>query len=184
MRLSSSSLQAVDGTAVTGHIASMPDTTGSLQREIKQPKAFRSREAEAFLNVLRTSAALVGDLAELLRGYELTQPQYNVLRILRGAGEAGLARGEVGDRMVAREPDVTRLIDRMEQRGLLTRSREGQDRRVVRVRITPQGLSLVNQLDEPVQHMHERQLGHLSETELASLCDLLAKARDGGVVRR
>jgi DNA-binding MarR family transcriptional regulator len=151
--------------------------TGPLQREIKQPRAFRSLEAECFLNVLRTSSALMGDLVELLRPFDLTQPQYNVLRILRGAGEDGLLRGEVGERMVAREPDVTRLLDRMEARGLVTRERGLADRRLVHVRITAEGLAMVDRLDEPVQAMHARQLGHLTAEELTTLSALLVTAR-------
>ena len=94
---------------------------GHLRYQLKQQKPFRSLEAEVFLNVLRTATTFVGQLVEVLRPYELTQPQYNVLRILRGAGGAGLPSGEVGVRMVSREPDVTRLLDRMEQRGLVER---------------------------------------------------------------
>jgi DNA-binding MarR family transcriptional regulator len=148
-----------------------------LQREIKQTTAFRSLEAEVFVNVLRTSAALVSGLADLLRPYDLTQPQYNVLRILRGAGAEGLLRGEVGERMVARDPDVTRLLDRMEARGQVSRERGVDDRRMVHVRISAEGMRLVNTLDEPVQAMHARQLGHLTEAELTTLNTLLVKAR-------
>jgi len=148
-----------------------------LQREIKQPAPFASLEAEVFLNVLRTSATLVGGLVEVLRPFDLTQPQYNVLRILRGAGVDGLLRGEVGERMVARVPDVTRLLDRMEALGQITRERGVDDRRIVRVRISAEGLRIVNALDEPVHAMHAQQLGHLSAEELAMLNALLAKAR-------
>jgi DNA-binding MarR family transcriptional regulator len=151
--------------------------TNPLQREIKQPTPFQSLEAEVFVNVLRTSAALVGDLTELLRPYELTQPQYNVLRILRGAGAEGLLRGEVGERMVARDPDVTRLLDRMEARGQVSRERGVNDRRNVHVRISDEGLRIVNALDEPVQAMHARQLGHMTSDELTAFNALLVKAR-------
>jgi DNA-binding MarR family transcriptional regulator len=150
---------------------------GQLRSEIKQPKAFRSMEAEAFLNILRTSAALMGDLVELLRPHELTQPQYNVLRILRGAGADGLQRGEVAERMVTREPDITRLLDRMETRGVVRRERGDEDRRVVRVRITPEGLRIVNGLDDAVAAMHGRQLGHLKQEQLRTLNELLVLAR-------
>jgi DNA-binding MarR family transcriptional regulator len=154
-------------------------TAGNLQGEIKQPKPFRSLEAEVFLNVLRTYTVLLGGLVDVLRPHELTQPQYNVLRILRGAGADGLASGDVGERMVSREPDVTRLLDRMETRGLVARQRSVADRRVVMVRLTPAGLRLVNDLDEPVQQMHARQLGHLSGEELGALNMLLERARQG-----
>lgn len=152
-----------------------------LQQELKQPVAFRSVEAETFLNVLRTSSALLGDLVELLRTFELTQPQYNVLRILRGAGPDGLLRGEVADRMVTREPDITRLLDRMESRDLVTRARTDRDRRAVRVRITAAGFALVAQLDEPVRAMHERQLGHMRRDDLIALNALLVAARSPAV---
>ncbi len=148
-----------------------------LQKQIKQRAPFRSLEAEAFLNVLRTSAALTGEFAEMLKPYELTQPQYNVLRILRGAGPDGLPSGDVGERMVSRDPDVTRLLDRMEARALVARERAREDRRVVTVRITPEGRRLVDALDEPVQALHARQLGHLSRDELVSLNALLERAR-------
>lgn len=157
-----------------------PDAThtgGELQRQIKQPKPFRSLEAEVFLNVLRTSSALVGELATLLRPYELTQPQYNVLRILRGAGADGLPCGEIGERMVSREPDVTRLLNRMEDSGLVLRRRGPADRRVVTAWLTAAGKRLVDALDEPVEAMHARQLGHLSREELHALSELLERAR-------
>ena len=151
---------------------------GRLQQQIKQPKPFRSLEAEAFLNVLRTSAALGDELAEVLRAHELTQPQYNVLRILRGAGPDGLPSGEIGERMVSREPDMTRLLDRMEARGLVARQRGPADRRVVTATITAEGLRLVGALDAPIQAMHERQFGHMPREELESLITLLERARE------
>jgi DNA-binding MarR family transcriptional regulator len=150
--------------------------TGRLREQIRQPKPFRSLEAEAFLNVLRTSTALLSQLVELLRPHELTQPQYNVLRILRGADE-GLPSGEIGDRMVSREPDVTRLLDRMETGGLVSRQRDSADRRVVTARLTEQGRRLVDALDTSVQEMHASQLGHFSEEELRTLIALLERAR-------
>jgi len=151
---------------------------GHLQHDIKQRRPFESLEAEAFLNVLRTATTLVRELVEVLRRFDLTQPQYNVLRILRGAGAVGLPCGEVGERMVSREPDVSRLLDRMERRGLVVRARAEADRRVVTARITPDGLRVVGELDEPVRQMHLRQLGHLSATDLQALCTLLEAARE------
>jgi DNA-binding MarR family transcriptional regulator len=156
-----------------------------LQDQLKQPAPFRSAEAEAFLNVLRTSALLVGGLMEVLRPHALTQPQYNVLRILRGAGDTGLPSGEVAARMVTREPDITRLLDRMAERGLVARERSPVDRRVVTARITPAGRALADALDAPVEAMHARQLGHLTPDELRALNALLVLARDeGGSARR
>lgn len=148
-----------------------------LEQEIKQTRPFRTPEAQSFVEVLRTSAVLVGEMVETLRPYELTMPQYNVLRILRGAGPAGLPSGEVGERLVSREPDVTRLLDRMEARGLVTRERGTRDRRVVTARLTEEGLRLVDSLDGAVEALHERQLGHLSRDELQSLNALLERAR-------
>ncbi len=149
-----------------------------LRQIIKQKKPFASLEQEVFLEVLRTGNALVHDLAELLKPYGLTQPQYNVLRILRGAGAAGLPTGEVGDRMVAsREPDVTRLLVRMEERRLVRRRRRTDNRRVVTVRITPEGLRVLKALDGPIARMHSTQLRHMSRRELALLAGLLERAR-------
>ena len=151
--------------------------TRRLQQEIKQQTAFRSAEAEVFVNLMRTTAALVRGMVDLLRPYDITQPQYNALRILRGAGPEGLLRGEVGERMVTHEPDVTRLLDRMESRGLIVRERGFNDRRLVHVRITTEGLALVDSLDGPVNAMHRAQLGHLRPEELDALNELLEKAR-------
>lgn len=154
-----------------------------LRQAIKQQTPFRSLEQEVFLEVLRTGHALVQDLVELLKPYGLTQPQYNVLRILRGAGPAGLPTGEVGDRMVAsREPDVTRLLVRMEKCGLVKRERPPENRRFVNVRITGQGLEVLKALDGPIGRMHTRQLRHMTRRELESLADLLERARREDVV--
>lgn len=150
-----------------------------LQQAIKQRKPFESLEQEVFLEVLRTGHALVHDLVELLRPHGLTQPQYNVLRILRGAGPGGLPTGEIGERMVAsREPDVTRLLVRMEQAGLVRRERRTENRRFVHVRITREGLRLLEVLDEPVRRMHTRQLAHMSRPDLERLAELLERARE------
>jgi DNA-binding MarR family transcriptional regulator len=148
-----------------------------LQTQIKQSRPFASPEAKAFVNLLRTSSVFVAQLNDELKASELSQPQYNVLRILRGAGAEGLPSGEVGTRMVNRDPDVTRLLDRMEARGLVARSRAESDRRVIVVRITARGRSLVDALDGPIEALHERQLGHLSRADLKTLNALLEKAR-------
>ena len=151
---------------------------GRLQEEIQQRKPFGSLEEEAFLNLLRTSNALSQGLAALLKTADLTNTQYNVLRILRGAGAEGLPSGEVGERMITRDPDVTRLLDRLERRGLVERWRDAQDRRVVRARITQEGLRSIAPLDEPVAELHVRQLRHLGEERLRVLVGLLEAARD------
>ena len=150
-----------------------------LRDEIKQTRPFNSLEQEAMLSIERTAAVLGHSLAEALKGYGVTPTQYNALRILRGAGEEGLCRNEVRDRLVARVPDVTRLLDRLEEMGLIARERDASDRRLVTTRITREGLKLLARLDGPVAEAHERQLGHLDERSLRTLIDLLAKARGG-----
>lgn len=153
----------------------MPD---SLRREIRQTKPFASAEQEAHLSVGRTAAALEHAVAEALKPYGITPTQYNVLRILRGAGEKGLCRGEVRERMVAQVPDATRLLDRMEAAGLIQRARDGADRRFVTTRISREGKRLVDALDGPVQALHGRHFGHLDEAELAQLNGLLERVRE------
>ena len=148
-----------------------------LQQQIKQPKPFPSLEANTFVNLLRTSSLFMSQLNDELRAADLSQPQYNVLRILRGAGVEGLPSGEIGGRMVSRDPDITRLLDRLETRGLVARVRGESDRRVVTVRLTAQGRQAVDALDAPIQKLHTRQLGHLSRADLSTLNRLLEKAR-------
>lgn len=150
----------------------------TLQYELRQTKPFPSLEAEAFLSVARTAALLGNEFADVLKPYGLTSTQYNVLRILRGAGEAGLCRHEVGDRLVTPVPDVTRLLDRLEAAGLVGRARDPEDRRQVRARITPEGLRILAELDDELTAHHREQLGHLSGEQLQTLIDLLAAARE------
>ena len=152
--------------------------TGRLQGELQMKKPFASAAEEAYLNLQRTANALQQRLMETLRPFELTPTQYNVLRILRGAGGEPLTCGQVGERMVTREPDVTRLLDRLEKRHLVSRSRDSRDRRVVTARITAQGLEVLSGLDDPVHDLHTAQLGHLSEADLERLIDLLEKSRE------
>jgi DNA-binding MarR family transcriptional regulator len=149
----------------------------NLRHEIKQTKPFASVEAEAHLNIERTAAVLGHAFAESLKPYGVTSTQYNVLRILRGAGTDGLCRNEVRDRLVAQVPDVTRLLDRLETSGLIERARGTADRRLVSTKITSAGLKLLEQLDEPVVEMHRKLLGHMGPEQLRSLIDLLAMAR-------
>jgi DNA-binding MarR family transcriptional regulator len=153
---------------------------GRLQQAIRQRRPFRSLEAEAFLNIEHTADALLRGLTDLLKGADLSPTQYNVLRILRGAGPGGLACGEIADRMVTRDPDITRLLDRLAHRGLVDRTRDGRDRRVVTTTITREGKDLLGRLDEPVEQLHSRQLSHLGEQSLKKLIDLLEKARTVG----
>ena len=150
----------------------------SIQAEIKQRKPFTCREEELFLNLLRTWDQLMRGLTEVLKPADLSPTQYNVLRILRGAGSEGLACGEISERMVTRDPDITRLLDRLEKRGLVVRSREKADRRVVTARIAPDGLELLKRLDEAVTRMHKAQLGHLDAKSQEGLIKLLEQARE------
>jgi len=135
-----------------------------------------SREESAFVDLLRTCDLLSRRLALVLKGADLSPTQYNVLRILRGAPE-GLACGEIAGRMITRDPDVTRLLDRLEKRGLIARSRESRDRRMVLTRITAEGLRALGELDEPIQDMHREQLGHLGRNRLGALSELLQLVR-------
>ena len=152
--------------------------TSTLRDEIKQQKPFRSLEQEAFLSIERTAAVLTHAFADVLKPHDITPTQYNVLRILRGAGRDGLCRNEVRDRLVAQVPDVTRLLDRLEEAGLIERERSTADRRLVSTRITSEGLALLRSLDGAVAR-HEKRLGHMTQAQLKSLIALLAQVRDG-----
>lgn len=151
--------------------------SSTLQAELKQRKPFRSLEQEAMLSIARTAAILDHATAEALKPSGLTATQYNALRILRGAEPEGLCRNEVRDRLIARVPDATRLLDRMEDMGLVVRTREGDDRRYVRSRITRHGLDLLRSLESVVEALHEERLGHMGERKLRTLIDLLGEAR-------
>src|ERR1035441_238137 len=142
----------------------------SKKRHISSP------EEVAFLELCRTTDLLSRRLAALLKAEDLSPTQYNVLRILRGAPD-GLTCGEIGNRMITRDPDITRLLDRLEKRELISRCRESKDRRMVMARITPEGLKLLARMDEPVRAMHRSQLGHLGRERLRALTELLHISR-------
>src|SRR5713226_964699 len=129
----------------------------TIQSGNKRRRATCPEEA-AFLDLLRTSDMLSRGLVQVLKTEDLSATQYNVLRILRGAPQ-GLPCGEISSRMITRDPDVTRLLDRLEKRGLISRSRDTKDRRTVTGKITPEGLKLLARLDEPIQEIHRKQLG-------------------------
>jgi DNA-binding MarR family transcriptional regulator len=150
---------------------------GRLLREIRQSKAFSSVEEEAVLNVQRTAAVLDEALVEALRPRDLSATQYNALRILRGAGLRGLSCQEIAQRMIRRDPDVTRLLDRLEKRGLIERRRSEEDRRVIVTRIREGGLRLLAALDPGVRRLPGRLLGHLGPRRLRTLVALLEEAR-------
>ena len=153
--------------------AKLTEETNRAVKKTAPPPA----EQEVFLQVQRTADRLMRDLEELLKPSKLSTTQYNVLRILRGAGPTGMACHEIACGMITRDPDMTRLLDRLEQRGLLSRQREKEDRRVIRTRISSQGLKLLRSLDEPVQALHRRQLAHLGDKRLRQLGTLLESAR-------
>jgi DNA-binding MarR family transcriptional regulator len=144
-------------------------------RKARAPKP--DLEGQVFVTLIRTADALSRGAEALLKPAGLSGTQYNILRILRGAGEGGLACREIGGRLISRDPDITRLLDRMESRGLIARARELKDRRVVKTRITAEGLRILGDLDEPVQEMHRKQLHRLSEKQLRKLLLLLEQAR-------
>lgn len=133
-------------------------------------------EESAFVELARTADILSRAPARLLKAHGLSPTQYNMLRILRGA-PAGLACGEIAGRMITRDPDVTRLLDRLEKSGLISRSREERDRRTVKTRITTEGLTLLAQLDAPMLALHRKQLGHLRREQLRGFSELLRQAR-------
>lgn len=156
-------------------------TTRSIQGRNGGPGRNRGRgtggnEEAVFLELLRTTDLLSRGLLGILKREDVSATQYNVLRILRGTPE-GLPCGEIAKRMITRDPDVTRLLDRLEKRELISRAREASDRRTVIGRITPAGLKLLDRLDEPVQKAHRKQLGHLGKERLRELARLLAEAR-------
>ena len=148
-----------------------------LRDELRQKRPFQSLEQEAHLNLLRTAAVLNDRFELMLKPAGITPQQFNVLRILRGAEPDGLCRNELRDRMLSRMPDMTRLLDRMEEAGLVVRERGDRDRRLVRTHITPRGLEILASLDDQVVAEHQQALGHLTEEQLRTLIALLTIAR-------
>lgn len=142
----------------------------SKDKPQRQPASLEER---IFITLLKVADSLGQEAEQLTRTAELTGTQYNVLRILRGAGPEGLACRGIGDRMITHDPDITRLLDRMEKRGLIARERQEDDRRVVKARITPRGLALLKPLDQPMRDLHKRQFRHMAGGRLKTLCDLL-----------
>jgi DNA-binding MarR family transcriptional regulator len=150
--------------------------SGELQKEIKQNKPFATLEEEVMLNLQRTANVLAGRVAGTLKPYELSGTQYNVLRILRGSIE-GLACSEISERLVTKDSDITRLLDRLEKRGLIARKRSAQDKRVIIATITAQGKKLLLELDPEVSAAPQRYIGHLGNEMLEQLNALLVLAR-------
>ena len=154
------------------------DAPVAAPRPLRTPRA--QAHSDAVVAVLRAANRLTLEIDRLLKPWKLTLAQYNVLRILRGAGPLGAACGEVGSQLIEHDPDITRLVDRLDRQQLVERSRDTVDRRVVRTRITAKGLEILAALDSEIDGLHERQLGHLSDQEVGSLTALV----DAAVRRR
>ena len=148
-----------------------------LAEEIKMTKPFSLVEEEATLGLVRTADVLSQRTADLLKLFDISPAQYNVLRILRGAKEA-LACGQIAERMVSRDPDITRLLDRMEGRGLISRARDGQDRRVVKTRIGAKGLRLLEEIEPSLAEHHRKQFAGFGEKKLKQLVEWLEQIRE------
>jgi DNA-binding MarR family transcriptional regulator len=150
-----------------------------LQAELKQNLPFSSLEQEAYLALLRTADALQSQVESWLKEFGLTGTQYNALRILRGAGSEGLPCREIGDRMITHDPDITRLLDRLEDRGLVKRNRANLDRRVIYGKISSAGLKLLRQIDIPLENKGREMLKHVPQEKLKQLIELLELVRAG-----
>jgi DNA-binding MarR family transcriptional regulator len=149
----------------------------SLKSEIAQASPFSSVEEEAFLNLVRTSDCLQHAFQQMIRGFGLTSTQYNVLRILRGAQPDGLTCAAIGARMIAMEPDITRLLARLKRLKLIRQHRDRHDRRVVWTQISDAGLDLLHAMDPVIQRIPLELLGHISGAALAEMTRLLELAR-------
>jgi len=132
-------------------------------------------EDQIFVALLKSSDSLASEADQLIKANGLTSAQYNVLRILRGAGPEGLPCNTIAERMISRDPDMTRLLDRMEKRELITRERQKEDRRVVKARITDEGLKLLKKMDAPIRVLHKSQFAHMTSARLKTLMDLLTE---------
>jgi DNA-binding MarR family transcriptional regulator len=155
-----------------------------LQAELKQKIPFTSREQEAYLSLMRTADALQTQIEAQLKEFGLTGTQYNALRILRGAGPEGLPCREIGERMITRDPDITRLLNRLEDRGLVERTRARHDRRVIYGKITAAGLKLLRTMDNPIEKHGREILRHVGQEKLKELIDLLELVRCGKALHR
>jgi DNA-binding MarR family transcriptional regulator len=155
-----------------------------LQAELKQKIPFTNREQEAYLSLMRTADALQTQIEAQLKEFGLTGTQYNALRILRGAGPEGLPCREIGERMITRDPDITRLLNRLEDRGLVERTRARHDRRVIYGKITAAGLKLLRTMDNPIEKHGREILRHVGQEKLKELIDLLELVRCGKALHR
>jgi DNA-binding MarR family transcriptional regulator len=146
----------------------------TLHEELGESQPFSVPEQEAYLNLVRTHALLSDAVAELFKQHQLSQPLYNVLKVV---ARVGMPSQSIAQYMVARDPDITRLVDRLQKDQLIDRERDEQDRRVVRVRVTQSGLAIIQKLDPLIWQLHQQQLGHLSQKKLELLNQLLVEAR-------
>ncbi len=149
----------------------------TLYTELGESQPFQVPEQEAYLNLVRTHALLSDEVAELFKQHHLSQPLYNVLKVVARMGDAGMPSQSIAQYMVARDPDITRLVDRLQKDGLIKRERDEQDRRIVRVRVTRSGLEAIEKLDPLIWKLHQQQLGHLNQEKLELLNQLLVEAR-------
>ena len=150
-----------------------------IQAELKQTKPFKTPADEAFVSLQRTADIMMRKITQFLKPWGISPTQYNVLRILRGAGPEGLCCGEVSDRMITHDPDITRLLDRIERLGWIERARSTKDRRVVVARISKKGLELLKEIDKPIEDFNREASSHLSDKKLRELIGLLNEVRSG-----
>jgi len=155
-----------------------------LQAELKQKTPFTSREQEVYLSLLRTADTLQTEVEAWLRKFGLTGTQYNALRILRGAGPEGLPCREIGERMITHDPDITRLLNRLEDRGFVERTRARHDRRVIYGKITAAGLKLLREMDSPIEKYSRDMLRHVGQEKLKQLIELLELVRSRKAIHR
>jgi DNA-binding MarR family transcriptional regulator len=157
----------------------MSDEPSPLQREIRQTRPFRSRGHEAVVGLLRTADVVRRSIGKVVEPYDITLQQYNVLRILRGAGDEGMPTLTIAERMVEEAPGITRLMDRLEVKGLVRRQRCAHDRRQVLCWLTPEGLDLVNRIDGPMHEADDDAVAMLSPEEQEKLVRMLDAVRAG-----
>ncbi|MEM9908010.1 MAG: MarR family transcriptional regulator, partial [Cyanobacteria bacterium P01_D01_bin.44] len=149
----------------------------SIHEEIGEPLPLQHREQAVYLNLVRTHAILSDEVAKLFQQHGLSQPLYNVLKVVAREGDGGIPSQSIARFMVARDPDITRLVDKLKKEKLVTRRRDTQDRRVVRISATRSGKEIIQQLDPLIWKLHQQQLEHLSSEKLEVLNQLLVEAR-------
>ena len=162
----------------------MPTKTSALRDELKQTRPFSSPAHEALISILRTAAIVQRHMSQVVEGSGITIQQYNVLRILRGAGSVGLPTLAIRDRMIEEAAGITRLLDKLEIAGHVLRQRSTPDRRQVVCQITPAGLRVLTELDEPVDAANDYAIGMLNDAEKRTLVELLGAVRAGFISGR